>query len=241
MDLLTPSISALLRFNERVIDRATPPPVQGQMDPRLVPWSEELERHTDEIRAEFDALVAHRVPMPLLADVVATDPYDATAMANEGEGGWRSFVLYSTGHRIEANCERCPTTARLVSQIPRMTSAMFSVFAPHTFLPLHRAPNRGSLRYQLALTIPGPPGACRIRIGEEMVHWEEGKSLLFDHSVHHEAWNDSTSDRFVLFIEVVWPVAGVVGATNRATQKVFSLAAQGLPKRVEELEKALNP
>jgi aspartyl/asparaginyl beta-hydroxylase (cupin superfamily) len=63
---------------------------------------------------------------------------------------------------------------------------------------------------------------------------------VFDHSVHHEAWNDSDGYRYLLFIEFVWPVPGVTGAVNRAVQRVFSKAAAGVPDRLEEFDAALN-
>ena len=63
---------------------------------------------------------------------------------------------------------------------------------------------------------------------------------MFDHSVEHEAWNDSDSDRVLLFIEFCWPLPGSAGAANRAVQSAFGLAARGLPKRIDEFERVLN-
>ena len=40
----------------------------------------------------------------------------------------------------------------------------------------------------------------------ETRHWEEGKSLVFDDTYMHEAWNDTSSDRVVLFMDFVRPL-----------------------------------
>ena len=114
------------------------------------------------------------------------------------------------------------------------------MLGPHSHLPRHRGPNRGALRFQIGLRVPGEPGDARIQVGDTLHVWSEGASMVFDHSVHHEAWNDSDGYRYLLFIEFVWPVPGITGAVNRAVQRVFSQAAAGVPDRLEEFDAALN-
>ena len=38
-----------------------------------------------------------------------------------------------------------------------------------------------------------------------MLHWKEGEVLLFDDSYEHEVWNDATSTRAVLIIDLWHP------------------------------------
>jgi aspartyl/asparaginyl beta-hydroxylase (cupin superfamily) len=35
--------------------------------------------------------------------------------------------------------------------------------------------------------------------------WEEGKLLIFDDTIEHEAWNDSGEDRIVLIFDIWRP------------------------------------
>ena len=70
------------------------------------------------------------------------------------------------------------------------------------------------LRYHLALKIPEPREACRLRVGGEYANWDEGKSLLFDDSYEHEAWNDTDGERVVLFMDVVRPLKSPVRQVN---------------------------
>ena len=136
---------------------------------------------------------------------------------------------------------RCPRTTELVRDIPGLQIAGFSVLGAGAHLPRHRGPNRGALRYQIGLRVPPPAGSCRIQIGSVTHVWAEGASMVFDHSVEHEAWNDSDAERYVLFIEFVWPLPGLTGACNRLIQRTFSLAARGLPRRAAEIDAVLNP
>ena len=82
-----------------------------------------------------------------------------------------------------------------------MTMAFFSILEPHTRLTPHRGPYKGVLRYHLGLIIPEPKEQCGLKVDDKVYHWEAGKSLIFDDTFIHEAWNDSNEKRVVLFID----------------------------------------
>src|SRR5690606_6389720 len=113
-----------------------------------------------------------------------------------------------------ATCARCPETTRLVEAVPGMRTAFFSLLAPGKSIPPHRGPWRGILRYHLGLLVPEPRGRCGIRIGDRVVHWREGESLLFDDSYEHEVWNDTGGWRAVLVLDVLRPLAPPFDAWN---------------------------
>ena len=48
---------------------------------------------------------------------------------------------------------------------------------------------------------PSPRDRAGISVGGQIAHWEEGRSLLFDDSYEHFAWNDTDGVRVVLFVE----------------------------------------
>src|SRR5690606_16800940 len=118
---------------------------------------------------------------------------------------------------IDVNCRRAPVTTELVRAVPHVQIAGFAVLHAGTHLPRHRGPSK-SLRYHLGLRVPGPPGACRIDVGTDTHAWADGRSLLFDDSVEHEAWNPTDEDRYVLFVEARWPARGLTGAVDRLAQ-----------------------
>ena len=100
----------------------------------------------------------------------------------------------------------CPRTAALMREIPGMTTAMFSILSPRKHILDHRGPYKGVLRYHLGLIVPRDAEACRIRVGEDIRHWEEGKSMIFDDTFNHEVWNDTDETRVVLFVDVLRPL-----------------------------------
>jgi beta-hydroxylase len=83
---------------------------------------------------------------------------------------------------------------------------------------------KGLLRYHLGLIVPEPKQACRIRVGNDFVHWEEGKSLLFDDTFHHEVWNDTEGQRAVLFMDVVRPFRFPMSFVNLLIIKLIGLS-----------------
>jgi aspartate beta-hydroxylase len=46
------------------------------------------------------------------------------------------------------------------------------------------------------------PGSCRFRVGSTTREWCMGKAWVFDDTIEHEAWNDSTIPRAILIFDV---------------------------------------
>ena len=161
------------------------------------------------VRKELEAVMARREDIPNFQDIS-----DAQKVLTEGEQ-WKTFWLYAYGEKAEENCARCPETVEVLQRIPGMKSAMFSILAPRKHIPEHRGMYKGVLRYHLGLIVPGPDGSCRIRVGNDVRSWKEGKSLIFDDSHPHEVWNDCDSYRVVLFVDFLRPVFFPASLLNR--------------------------
>jgi beta-hydroxylase len=181
-------ISALIARSSKIGDA----PVY---DPRLFPWTAALELRWPEIGAELDRLLAYQEGIPPLAEISP----DHRRIAPPGK--WKSFFLYGYGYRNEENCARCPLTAALVSAIPGLNSAFFSILLPGAHIPRHRGVTKAILTAHLGLLVPARREACRMQVGEEMLAWEAGKLLVFDDTFRHEVWNDADEPRIVLLIQ----------------------------------------
>ena len=112
--------------------------------------------------------------------------------------GWNVFGLYAFGKKLEDNCSLCPETTKLVESIPGITTAGFSSLAPETHIVPHEGYSKTVLRCHLGLIVPN---GCGIRVGSQTKKWTEGKCLIFDDTVEHEAWNRSHHPRIVLLID----------------------------------------
>jgi beta-hydroxylase len=77
------------------------------------------------------------------------------------------------------------------------------------------------LRYHLGLLVPSDPTRCGIRVGDERRHWEAGRSLVFDDTFEHEAWNESDEPRVVLFVDFARQLPAPLDAINRALLRLI--------------------
>jgi aspartyl/asparaginyl beta-hydroxylase (cupin superfamily) len=195
---------------ERWIGRRSPVGDTPFYDVAQFPWIAELERHSAEIRAELEQVLTDRSAIPAFQDI-SVDQVDLS-----DDDRWQTYFLFGFGFEVPEHTAPCPRTAELVRAVPGMKTAMFSILAPGKHIPHHRGPYKGLLRHHLGLIVPEPAEACRIRVGDEIRHWTEGASLLFDDTYDHEVWNDTDGQRVVLFLDVVRPLTGVARHLNAA-------------------------
>lgn len=187
-----------------VVARSSQVGDQPVFDAAAFPWIENIEARWTEIRAELEAVLRLREAIPPLANLSP----DHRRIAPPGK--WKSFFLHGYGYRAEENCARCPVTARLVASIPGLNSAFFSILEPGTHIPRHRGVTKAILTAHLGLLVPHERAPCRMQVGNEIVHWQEGRTLVFDDTFHHEVWNDTNQQRAVLLIQFRRPV-GLIG------------------------------
>ena len=217
-EVSTEAGAKVLQGLERWIEGASLVPTTPFLDPALFPWVHDLEDNWRAIRAELDEVLGYQEDLPNFQDISA----DQASITDDDR--WKTFFFFGYGFKSEANCTRCPETTRLLEAVPGMTTAFFSILAPHKRIPEHRGPWKGVLRYHLALMVPEPASACGISVGREVAHWEEGKSLLFDDSYEHSAWNDTDGTRVVLFMDIVRPLRQPASALNKAVIKAVALS-----------------
>lgn len=164
------------------------------------PWAADIEAEWKLIRQELDQVLVRRDEFPNVQEITP----DAVSITRDA--GWKIFLLVAYGIKSPPNIELCPETWRIVQKIPGLKTAMFSVFQPGKRLPPHRGPYNGVLRLHLGLLVPEHGADLGIRIGPETRHWKEGSVLIFDDAYEHEAWNETSHPRVVLFVDFVKPL-----------------------------------
>jgi aspartyl/asparaginyl beta-hydroxylase (cupin superfamily) len=117
--------------------------------------------------------------------------------------GWSVYGLVAFGTRIDAALANCPRTADALSQIPGLTTAGFSRMVASTHIRPHQGWVTTVYRAHLGLVVPD--GDCALRVGSQTRPWHEGRLLVFDDTVDHEAWNYSASTRTVLLFDFLRP------------------------------------
>ena len=207
---------------------------RGWLDPGARTWCAELEARTGEILGELKRLLELEVWLPwgvregqdYTLSFTLMSETDLLRFAAErperiGSGAapnWRLFGLYLKRKRMERGCALCPRTAAAVQGIPGLVNAGFSCLESGYHLKPHRGYDPTLYRTHLGLVIP--PGDCRLRVGDETRGWEAGKTLMFDDTYVHEAWNLTPQHRFVLIVDTLnhradETAAGSADAPNR--------------------------
>jgi ornithine lipid ester-linked acyl 2-hydroxylase len=172
-------------------------------------WIFKLESSWPIIRQELDRVLQQSDSLPSFQDI-SKDQYSITQ-----DNLWKTYMLYAFGLKSDKNCTRCPQTTRLIESIPGMKTAFFSILMPGKHIPQHRGPYKGLVRYHLALKVPDPSSASGIYVKNETRHWQEGKSLVFDDTFPHSAWNDTDDIRVVLFLDFMRPLRRPAALINK--------------------------
>ncbi|MCB1006633.1 MAG: aspartyl/asparaginyl beta-hydroxylase domain-containing protein [Acidimicrobiales bacterium] len=237
-------VLALFDLNDAVVSRwgGDPPAV---WESGSLPWVRSLEEARAEIVREYRRFRAEGGLPPHVARIAGLEPgtTEATDAAPVDQGVWRVLILVANGRWVPETAERFPATVAALGACPQMTTVGFSVLEGHSHIADHADPNRGALRYQLPLVVPGDPGDCRIRVVDRVIEWREGESVLFDVNVMHEVWNDSDEDRVLLMVETAMPLRFPVSLLNRFVQHQYRYhpSHRGMAERVAALAREGAP
>jgi ornithine lipid ester-linked acyl 2-hydroxylase len=153
--------------------------------------------------------------------------YDITGVSEEqkkvvNKSEWEFFPFYIYGNKIHDNLQLCPETAKCLASIPNLTTAFFSVIKPQTFIKEHRGAFKGYLRLLFGVKVPKAYTKCGIKIENKVYHWENGKSLVFDDTFLHEAWNYSEEERVVLYVDFIRPMPYFFVTLSKGLTKLIS-------------------
>lgn len=167
----------------------------------------EVEAATEDIRSELLAVLEEEGAFrPYVEEALDRPIKDHRGML--GNPSWSAFYLWNNGVPVPENAARFPKTMAALRNVPltrintRAPSILFSLLRPGAHIPPHHGMMNSRLICHLPLIVP--PG-CRFRVGNETREWEEGKVLVFDDSIEHEAWNDSDRNRVILLFEIWRP------------------------------------
>jgi beta-hydroxylase len=190
----------VMRLTDRFISHQSLIGDAPVFDPAVFPWIRDFEANWEKIRAELDVVLQQRESLPSFHDISPDQK-----RISKGDN-WKTFIFYGLGHRIDSNCERCPETTKLLERCPDLQNAWFSILKAGYRIPPHKGPTNGIVRIHLGLIIPEQRDQCWIRVDDRILHWDEGKCIVFDDSFEHEVQNNTDQQRVVLFFDVLRPM-----------------------------------
>ena len=179
-----------------------------EFHPREVfPWLEALEANTNSILEELNGLISNGSAFNAYLENNNERPaFDTHGMADSGD--WGALYLWRNGEPVPENQALCPVTTEAMNALPlvfsgqRCPNILFSRLRPGAKIPPHTGMINTRLIGHLPLIIPED---CGFRVGNSTRTWNVGEAFLFDDTIEHEAWNNSSEDRFVLIFEVWRP------------------------------------
>lgn len=121
--------------------------------------------------------------------------------------GWKRFYLKWYDNPLPSAANLCPKTVELLSKVPNVHGAMFTLLPPGGWLNGHRDPFAGSLRYHLGLRTPNNDD-CFINVDGTNYSWRDGEAVMFDETYIHHAKNNTDVNRLILFCDVERPLRG---------------------------------
>jgi aspartyl/asparaginyl beta-hydroxylase (cupin superfamily) len=184
-------------------------PTTPKIDNASFDWVPRLEAAWPAIREELDHLLEHPEDIPAFHQLSPDQK-----RISKGDN-WKTFGFYIYGKRVDDNCAICPRTSAVLDTLPGMRTAMFSILKPRYRIAAHKGPIRAVIRAHLGLKVPADWQNVWIRVDDQILHWEEGKVVLFDDTYEHEVHNDTDEFRAVLFLDIDRPMDRVGTAFNR--------------------------
>lgn len=173
-----------------------------------LPWAADVEAAAPAIRDELRAYLDSNADSfsPYLVSDPSRPRSEFHGLVDNPE--WSTLYLWEKGGPVEGVTELFLQSMAAMNALDltrigaRAPSILFSRLAPGARIPPHHGVMNARLICHLPLIVP--PG-CGFRVGGETRKWNEGELLVFDDTVEHEAWNDSSSDRIILIFDVWRP------------------------------------
>lgn len=170
-------------------------------------WVPDVEAAAPVIREELLALLEGGADFRPYVEDEANRPQRQFHHLNN-DPSWSALYLWRDSLLVPEIAERCPRTVEALSNAPlthigkRTPAALFSRLEPAAHIP----PHTGMLNCRLVCHLPLiVPKGCWLRVGNETREWEEGKMLIFDDSIEHEARNPTGELRIILLFDVWRP------------------------------------
>jgi aspartate beta-hydroxylase len=191
-----------------------------------------------DLLAASHAAIRHEVDTVTRAGGTGFVPVDEPLLDG---GRWDQVVLWEGGRRFDRACSLFPVTAGVVGQIPEATTlgpgvVTLSWLHPGAHIIPHCGHSNSAIRVHLGVTVPDGP---RIRVGDEVLRWQEGRCIAFDDSFEHEVWHDGDESRIVLLIDVPHPDLDPVERSRRlaarssSSEKIGAFLAEHRIRRIE--------
>lgn len=155
-------------------------------------WASELKANGPLIKDElFNYLSKHDLKS-----------YFASSMVSRNNS-WRTISLKTWSIELFKNQKEFPITNALIKKYPQIISASFNLLEPNSKILPHCGDTNAIYRCHLGLEIPEGLPNCGFRVRDENRAWENNEWIIFMDAYNHEAFNNSTKERYIFLLDVL--------------------------------------
>ena len=163
-------------------------------DPSSLSFAKLFEENASAIKVELEQYLRNN----------QLQSYFNTTMV-ETQHTWKTISLKWWGIQFYKNQQSFPITTKVIKSVDGLVSASFNLLQAGGKIKPHCGDTNAIYRVHLGIEVPDTIPKCGFRVRDEWRSWEEGKLLVFVDSVHHEAINVSSKDRFIMSFDVIRP------------------------------------
>lgn len=155
-------------------------------------WAADLKANAPLIKKElFNYLTKHQLKS-----------YFNSSMMSK-ENSWRTISLKTWSIELFKNQKEFPITNALIKKYPQILSTSFNLLESNSKILPHCGDTNAIYRCHLGIDIPEGLPNCGFRVRDESRAWENNEWLIFMDAYNHEAWNNSSKDRYILLVDVL--------------------------------------
>jgi aspartyl/asparaginyl beta-hydroxylase (cupin superfamily) len=143
---------------------------------------------------------------------------------HQGNWEWNSFI--SKGSKQDSFKLNFPKTYEILDSIEDkmlnlpFSYAFFSKLTAGSKISAHYGPCNIRLRVHLGIDVPSD---CNLKLADKIIHWEEGKCIVFDDTYLHEVHNSNKQmDRTILLFDIWHPEISL--EERESIEKLFKSA-----------------
>ena len=162
------------------------------LNPENFVWAKDFSENCNAIKKELNEYLTEQ----------NLETYFRSSMVSQ-KNSWKTIALKNWSIEIFKNQKYFPITNSLLIKYPQIISTSFNLLTANSRIHLHSGDTNAIYRCHLGIDVPEGLPNCGFKVKNEIQSWSNGEWLVFMDAYEHEAWNNSSSDRYIFVIDVL--------------------------------------
>lgn len=124
----------------------------------------------------------------------------------EKKDGWKTIWLRYLGRNTPLLAKYPVINELFTTYQGQIMNACISILEPGGEIPIHQGQTRAVVKYHIPIEIPD--GDIGIEVAGQKYQWDRVNRLLFDDTLPHRVWNNTSKRRIILLLDIYRPLSG---------------------------------